>query len=476
MNALRKSDADLLEMQATVMRWRSDPIAFVREVLKAEPDNWQREALEAYATHDRISIRSGHGVGKSTLFSWIILHYVHTHFPCKVPVTGSNFDQLKATLWSEVQSWLRKMPQAMQNEWDVTTEGMKLKAAPEESFVALRTASPERAQNLAGFHSQNVLVVVDEASAVADLIFEVLQGALTTAGAKLVMAGNPTQVSGTFYNSHHVNRDIYKCLHVNCEDSARVSPAWVQEQENLYGRDSNVFAVRVLGNFPSEDDDGVIPLSLVESAVDRDVQARDVAPIWGVDPARFGDDRSTLARRQGNVLLGPVQWWRGKDTEELAGLVYDAYIGTPADLRPSHICVDTIGIGAGVYDKLVRDQRIKAGIVSVNVAESPSRRGDYPRLRDQLWFDMRDWFGHRDVRLPKDDALVGELTVPRYTYVGGKRKVESKDEMKKRGVRSPDLAEALLMTFAAHEQSSKQSGLFRSGPVMAHTAFNAFGV
>ena len=460
---------------ATLRRWKASPLLFVREALSAEPDPWQAEALTLLPVHRRVSIRSGHGVGKSTFDAWVVLWFIATHFPCKIPITGSNFTQLKATLWAEVGMWLRRLLPALAQEYEYTTEMLRLKAAPQEAFAALRTASKDQAQNLAGFHSDNVLVLVDEASAVDDLIFEVLDGALTGPTAYLLMTGNPTQGGGRFYRSHHQDRGLYATMHVGSERSPRVSDAWVEQQRSLYGDTSNVYRVRVLGEFPSGDDDGVIPLELVEAALCREVQPLDVAPIWGLDVARFGDDRSALCKRQGNVILERIRSWQGKDTEEVAGAVIHDYATTPLHLRPSHICVDVIGIGAGVVDKLRHEPRLRAcSIIAVNVSESPARKGHFARLRDQLWFDLRAWFEGRDVAIPNDQDLVAELTLPRYGFVGGRQKVEGKDEMKRRGVRSPDLAESVLMTMAAGEARGRAFGGSRGQPVQAGTRFDAF--
>jgi phage terminase large subunit len=471
--AQRRHDA-LAEARKGIARWRESPELFCREALGVTSfEAWQLEALEAYATQDRISIRSGHGVGKSAMLSWIVLHFLCTRFPCKVPVTGSNYDQLKATLWAELAAWFRRMPQSLQDQWELGAESIAMRAAPRESFAVLRTASKERAQNLAGFHSENVLVVVDEASAVDDLIYEVLGGALTTAGAKLLLTGNPTQGAGYFFRSHNENRAQWWTRKVSCLDVDRVSPAWVEEQRLAYGEQSNVFRVRVLGEFPRSDEDGVIPLDLIEAAVGRPVGTIDVRPIWGLDVARYGDDSTALAKRQGNSLMEPVREWRNKDTQEVAGIVLNEWMETPANMRPSAIAIDVIGIGAGVFDVLKRVERLKDNgtvVSAVNVAEGSSRSERYERLRDQLWFDARDWFAARDCKLADDQPTMGELAGPRYKIQpSGKLKVESKDDMKARGIRSPNRADAFVMTFAPVEMVSRttarRAGMLGMAPV-----------
>lgn len=416
-----------------------------------QPDPCQVDLLTALATGDRVAMRSGHGVGKSTGVAWAILWYLDTHYPAKVPVTGSNFDQLKATTWAEVGSWLRRKPAGLQSFWEYTTESIRLRERPEESFAVIRTAAKDQAQRLAGFHSENLLSVVDEASAVDDLIFEVLGGALTTEGAKQVMTGNPTQASGRFYRAFHEERHLWKTIHVSCLDSPRVARSWIEEQRSAYGEDSNVWRVRVLGEFPTSDADGVVPLELVEAAVDRDVAMVDVPPIWGVDIARFGDDRSALVIRQGNYAIEPPDIWRGMDTMQSAGRIAKRYRETPREMKPAEICVDVIGVGAGVVDALKQEG---LPVRAVNVAESASIDTRYARQRDELWWRAREWFAARDTKIGDFQELIAELTMPRYFLLpSGKIKVEAKDDIKKRGARSPDIADAFVLTFAGNPMS-----------------------
>jgi hypothetical protein len=200
----------------------------------------------------------------------------------------------------------------------------------------------------------------------------------------------------------------------------------------------------------------VIPAHLARAAVARDV--RPFGPmVWGLDCARFGDDRSALAKRHGNVLVEPVQSWRGLDTMQLAGRINAEY--DEAEHRPDAIFVDSIGIGSGVADRL---RELLGGIVTdVNVAESAAVGQLYDRLRDEAWFKCREWFEKQNGKLCADDALIAELTAPIYTFTSaGKRKVESKDQMKKRGAlkgASPDLADAFVLTFAQDVSWSPES-------------------
>ncbi len=429
--------------------WKGNPVQFVTDVLGVkEIEEWQREALMALPAQDRIAIRSGHGVGKSAYLSWVILWWLVTHFPAKVACTAPTAHQLSDVLWGEVAKWHRKMLEPFKSWLTVKSETIELALSPQESFAVARTARRETPETFQGFHSDNMLFLVDEASGVDEIIFEVGQGAMSTAGAKTLMAGNPTQTSGHFFNAFHKNRQRWWTQKVSSLDSTRVGPDYAEEVADTYGIDSNVYRVRVLGEFPTGEDDSVIPVHLCESALVREVEPSEAYNVvWGLDVARFGDDATALAKRRGNVLLEPVKVWRGLDLMQTVGRVVDEYRQTYDDMRPSEIIVDVIGIGAGVVDRL---HELKlAGVRGLNVGEMPAAKERFSRKRDELWFEGREWLDKRDCKLPDDDALIAELTGPKYSFLSnGKLKVESKDDMKKRGLHSPDRADAFLLTLA----------------------------
>jgi hypothetical protein len=243
-------------------------------------------------------------------------------------------------------------------------------------------------------------------------------------------------------------RSRWAALHWDGEESPMVSKAYIEDMRLRYGVDSPIYQVRVKGNFATAAD-GVIPLHLCIAA-----QGREVKPfgdvVWGLDVARFGDDSTALAKRKGNIQLEPTKEWFGKDTMQTAGLIKIEYDN--AIEKPVAINVDVIGIGAGVVDRL---KELGLPVRGINVAESPSVKDQYARLRDELWFAGREWLAAMDCRLADDDALVGELTTAKYQVLSnGKIKVEGKDEMKRRGVASPNRADAWLLTFAGGKNKS----------------------
>ncbi len=438
----------LAPAQQTILRWREGgPALFAEEVLGATPTDQQWEASRAIVARRRVSIRSGHGTGKSAFMAWCVLWFMACYFPCKVPCTAPTGHQLSDILWAEIAKWHRAMKERVPElaaEFGWGSERYSMLTHPQESFAVARTSRPENPEALQGFHSENILFLIDEASGVPEVVFRVAEGALSTDGAFVVMAANPTREEGYFYDSHHKMRDRWAALHWDGEASPMVSRQYIDDMRAKYGVDSQIYQVRVKGNFVTAAD-GVIPLSLCIAAQERNVARTPGAEVrWGLDVARFGDDSTALAKRAGNMQLEPTREWFGKDLMQTVGLLKMEY--DTAKEKPDAIMVDVIGIGAGVVD---RGKEIGLPVVGVNVAESASADERYGRLRDELWFLSKEWLERRDCKLADDDALIGELTTPKYQILSnGKIKVEGKDEMKKRGVSSPNRADAWNLTFA----------------------------
>ena len=306
-------------------------------------------------------------------------------------------------------------------------------------------------QGLWTHNSQNVLLIADEASGVPEAVFEAAAGSMSGHNACTILLGNPTRSSGYFFDTHNKNRDKWWTRRVSCVDSPRVSKEFVEEMRETYGEESNAFRVRVLGEFPLSDDDTVIPIDLALSAQHRDIVERPgVVPIWGLDVARFGTDSSVLAKRFGSVIR-PLSVWRGLDTMQLSGAIVAEYEQTPHPERPEIIIVDVIGIGAGVVDRL---REIGLPVRGLNVSEAPSVKGRHHNLRSELWFATKAWLELRDSKLPMDEHLIAEMAAPRYSFTSsGKLLVESKENMKKRGLKSPDRADAVCLTMAGQASS-----------------------
>jgi phage terminase large subunit len=470
-----------LDLAALVQRWSMSPLDFVLEALfkidrptwapwkpgterplisPVGPELWQGKFLDDVGSaildgRRRFAVKAGHGVGKSTVEAWLILWFICFHRRLKCPVTANSQDQLRDVVWAEIARWHRELPPFLKQMVDVTAERVVAVADPEGAFAVARTARPEKPEALQGFHAETLSFFIEEASGIDDIIFETAGGALSSDNAWVFMFGNPTRSSGYFHRAFHTNRDSWRTYTISCFQSSRVAPSYAEEMAREYGEDSNVYRVRVLGEFPLSDDNAVIPLNLIEAAVERDVEPSSAAVVWGLDVARFGDDTTCLAKRRGNQILEPLIEWKKADLMQTVGRVITEYEQTPVTKRPGAINVDVIGMGGGVVDRL---RELGMPVRGINVGESPSTDGHrYMRLRDELWFKAKDWFQSLAVTMPQDEALVSELVAPTYRFEStGKLKVESKDDMKKRGIKSPNRADALCLTFAGGDNSTER--------------------
>lgn len=451
--------------EEAILYYAEHPVEFVEDIIGATPDKEQAKILRSVAQNQMTSVRSGHGVGKSTVEAWVVIWFMVTRpFP-KIPCTAPTQHQLFDILWAEVSKWLRHN-KALSDEIVWTKEKVYMKGYPEEWFAVARTASKPDA--LQGFHADDVLYIIDEASGVDDSIFEPVLGALSTPGARLLMCGNPTQLSGFFYDSHNKNRTSYAAFHIDGRKSSRVSQDFVQTIIRMYGEDSDVFRVRVAGDFPLQEDDIFIPLPLVENSIMTDFSPRkkpDSIHI-GCDVARFGDDRTVIGykidekaefykKRQGQDLMKTAN-----DIVLCGEMLVQRYKLTPDKDDPIPVKVDDGGVGGGVVDRL---RQMKS-----NAPEKLWWLEVYPvifgqRIKHKHYHDSTTYMmsvvkkllqpydenGHKkpvELILPDDDDLVAQLSGRKYGLTEtSKIKVESKDAMKKRGRPSPDEADCVLL-------------------------------
>lgn len=444
-----------MNLSESVLLYSDRPAEFVEDLLNVEPQDWQREVMQAVAEkHRRLSIRSGHGVGKSSCASWLMIWYLLTRYPCKVVVTAPTASQLFDALFAECKRWIKELPSPLRNLLEMKSDRIELAASPTEAFISARTSRSESPESLAGVHAEHVLLVVDEASGVPESVFEAAYGSMSGKNATTILLGNPTRSSGYFFETHTRLRDSWWTKKVSCEDSHLVSEDFIKEMEVKYGADSNAMKVRCYGEFPTAEDDTLISLHAVEQASKRTVEQPEGTPVvWGLDVARYGDDASVLCIRKGRHLVS-LQSWKKLSLMELSGRVLDLL--NTADEPPDEILVDSIGLGAGVLDRL-RELDIPAR--GVNVSESPAMADRYANLRAELWDLTKSWF-NEEVQIPNDDSLIADLTAPRYSFnSSGKMIVESKAETKKRLGRSTDFADSLVLTFAS--SAAGASGQYR---------------
>lgn len=443
---------------------------FVREVFGAQPDDFQIAVLQGYARGERrISIASCHGPGKTTVAAWCVVHSLTCRYPQKTVATAPTASQLFDALFAEVLKWAKRLPPALQELLDIKSDRIELRASPQESFFSARTARAEKPEALQGVHSGDghVLLIADEGSGVAEAIYEAAAGSMAGHNCTTLLLSNPIRSTGFFYDTHHKLRDMWLAIRVAAGPavpeaeresgvyySDRVSADFVEDISRRYGRESNAFRVRCLGLFPKSDDDTIIPFELVESARCRDIVIPPfLKPVWGVDVARFGDDKNALVVRNRRAVTD-IETWGDADIMQTTGRVKAKWDAAPNSERPSEILVDVIGLGAGVVDRL---RELGLPCRGINVSETASASEKYRNLRTELWFRAREWLESRDTTLPAgekgrespEEILASELVIPKYSFTSsGKLFAEAKSDIKRRGHKSPNVADAFVLTFA----------------------------
>lgn len=452
------------EFDAFLERYRNDPVGFAKNVLRIDPMEWQGTLLTKVNKHRRrIAVRSGHGVGKTTGVSIAMIHTLVFEGPSvKVVCTAPSSNTLIDGLMAEVKTLIRRMPEALQELFDITSDHIRLRAMPDEAFLSARTSTADKPEALAGIHAARVLIVVDEASGVPEPVFNAAKGSMSTPNATTILIGNPTRTVGTFFECFHGDIERWDTMHVSCIGNPNVHQDFIDDMLAKYGPNDPEYHIRVLGNFPPSGTESYIGREIVDAAMARVLEVSPkTAEVWGLDVARYGADGCTLAKRKGPIVT-EVKKWRGKNLMETVGIVYHEYMVTPEELQPAEILVDEIGMGAGVVDRLVE---LGLPAVGVNVAETSGDMGKGVRLRDDLWYRGKDLLLENKLQLPKgDEDLAKALTTPTFDYQSnGKLKIEGKKEIKRRGYESPDAADAVLLTLASTESPWDQLGGGRRG-------------
>jgi hypothetical protein len=386
-----------------------------------------------------------------------MIWHLLTRYPQKAVVTAPTVNQLQNALAAECKRWVNELPDALKDQIEVLVETIRLKAAPAESFISFSVSRAETPEALAGVHSDYVLLIADEASGVPEGVFEAASGSMSGESACTILLGNPVRSTGMFYNTHTKLGAYWKTLRVSCIDSPRVSDDYVADMKLRYSESSNAFRVRVLGEFPVSDDDTIIPREMIESAIGRGVKGTGGAVVLGVDVARRGKDASAICIRQGNHVLGREVLIRKKlDTMQVVGWIESEMKNlTSSGYEIGEVLIDSIGLGAGVVDRLLEKGIDVRGI---NVSESPSVGSEYFNLRSELWWRCRDWFERRDCLIPNDEQLIEELVTVQQDYNSDKLKVESKEKTRRNLDRgsSPDRADAFVLTFASYASMSQE--------------------
>jgi len=458
-----------------IRRWSRDPALFIREALGIESlSTQQKEACDAIRslvwakikvglgqkTTDEekrlakkigVSIMSGKGTGKDAITSMLIIWFLCCFPRPLIPCTAPTGHQLSDVLWSEINKWLCGTPDnvPLVKDW-LTWQKDKLFLTERKGrdwYALARTSSPKdsaeaQEETLQGFHEDYMMVVIDEASGVMPPVFKPLESTLTRLCNFILMIFNPTQSTGFAIESQRKERERWICLQWNAEESELVTKDSIQDKENKYGRDSNYFRVNVLGLPPVAGNDILIPYEWVMAAIDNDLDPLDDDPeVAGIDVGAGGDP--TIYLRQRGPKIYPIDF--NNSAHSLT--VRDWLKGKLFKFEPKMAMIDNIGIGWGITGDLQEDmRRSETTVVGVNVGLRMDD-GKFFQLRDKTAWRLRTRFEEGSMNIPDDPILIGECTTIKYIdyHNGNLIKVESKKDMRKRGLSSPNRFDALCM-------------------------------
>lgn len=443
--------------------YQKEPVIFSKEVLRFLPDKWQEDVLRDLAESPKVAVKSGQGVGKTGVEAVVLLWFLSCFpFP-RVVATAPTKQQLHDVLWSEASKWMERSP-LLRSILKWTKTYIYMSGYEKRWFAVARTAT--KPENMQGFHEDNMLFIVDEASGVADPIMEAILGTLSGDNNKLLLCGDPTRTTGTFYDAFNRDLKLYKYHTVSSLDSPRTNKDNIEALIRKYGEDSNVVRVRVKGLFPSQEDDVFIASEVVDQCNSRlyELPEGKGMPhvIIGVDVARFGDDETVIYRNfKGHLKLARKR--HGQNLMATVGDIVKTYKDTLKEFPDYHgkiyVNIDDTGLGGGVTDRLrevKREQKLKKlYVIPINAAErieTDTKAGrdaaeHYNDLTTHMWAVLRDLFGAKDVVLEDDEETIAQLITRKYTMASnGKLQLEPKKELKKRGLDSPDRADALALS------------------------------
>lgn len=467
MVAIKAADA-----ARVIDRAKNDPVWWVESVLGDKLWQRQKDILESVRDNSETSVRSSHGIGKSFCASRAALWFLYNHINSVVITTAPGRRQVRGILWKEIRSAHRKARIPLGGR--VLTQELEL---TEEWFAWGFTAPEYDPDRFQGFHAENILVIVDEASGVSPIIFdEGVQSVLSSSGSRLLMIGNPTNPSGEFARSfkdpgvskiaisafdtpnfttfgitqRDIERDSWqKKITGPLPNPKLIEPAWVAKRWRRWGRSTTSpnYMSRVLGMFPEVSSDTLFPLHWIEAAQARDLEPQaDDANQLGVDVARFGTDESVICHRKGPVAR-IVFAQQGLDTRATTGQVIAIRDRTHATISN----VDVIGIGAGVVDGL---NEVGEPVEAINVGAAPVDKEHFVNARAEYFWFLRGLFERGEIDIdPADEELASQLASMKFAYdAKGRILIESKQDAKKRGMESPDRADALMLAFAGPQQ------------------------
>lgn len=440
---------------------RINPAFFAEELLGVQLWEKQVAILESVRDNRRTAVASGHNVGKTFNAAVAMLWFLYSFPRAKVIATAPTFPQVHQRLWNEVKRRhrLARVPlggRVLDASLRINDEGWEA--------IALSTDRPDAFQ---GAHEEHVLIVFDEAQGVAPEIWHAAESMMGSEGARWLCIANPIYTTGEFHSAFHGKRHLWHTMHVSCLDHpnviadrageprpypAAVTAEWCDQQAHDWGETSGYYQSRVLGQFPAEGEDTLVPLSLLEKTCEMQSVLGASGMHMGVDVARFGTDQNVCAVLDCMKLVR-VEKWGGMNLMETAGRVL--HLAREMDIPESCVHVDVIGLGAGVVDRLRESDFC---VDAVGFGEQASGEwsdliGDMPlrNRRAELYWALRLLLRDKRLILPREFGPVwSELTQIRYSYdpASGKLTIEPKDKIKERIGRSPDHADAVTLALS----------------------------
>lgn len=463
--------------ESRIREWRHNPCKFVYEELGATPDKWQEQLLNAFGDPDpskqRIAMKACAGPGKTAGMAMCALNFISCHGTigehpkgAAVAVTEGN---LKDNFWPELSKWQQRSRTGYLKEafrWN--KERFFAVDHSEDWFISARswpkTASAEdQGATLSGCHSQYVAFFIDESSGIPLTVLRAAEQALSNCTfGKILQAGNPSNREGMLYAAVTRLRQLWHVITITGDPldphrSPRIGLQWAQEQIDTWGRDNPWVMAYILGEFPPSSINSLFDIEEVEKSAKLNLLPPDYEGAQkrlGIDCARFGDDRTVIFPRQGLRAHMYVTMRNARSNEIAArAIVAKTRYGSEAEFVDG-----TGGYGSGVIDSM-----IQAGYAphEIHFSSAATEAQRYLNKRAEMWFRMRDWM-RRGGQIPNSQELIKELVSPTYTFVNGKFQLEPKEQIKKRLGFSPDIADALALTFAHPELPASMESRFPS--------------
>ncbi len=480
--------------------WLWNPVAFIYMLGIAKILPYQAEILQSVVKNKRTMIRSGHGAGKTFIMSlaacwWLCFHWIKGE-GCSVVVTSPSASNLTTVFWAQFSKCMDLVPEYLKNSFTITAEACY---ENEDSFgwrLDLRTARKDNPDAMQGQH--NVLFLIDEWSGVPIEIYRVIEGSMSDEGSRILAIGNALRRSGWGYEGFTKNKKLWKLIHIDCEiytsdksfttkwtdifgvehedeNKGRVDPKEVQKWLDISGgnRDGYDYMIRVRGEFPSAGKNQFIPLNKVQPCFKQSYyEEQNKSHTLGLDPATGGDgDEIAMVHRWGKNLMS-ILTWHDDNTRKIAYKVEEWLRTDGAKFKFKFLAIDSIGDGQGVYDSLLEmKQQGKLPNVEIvyrfKASNEANNKDRFDRKRDEVWEAMKVWYinekPHFNPQYTSECEALREETVALTSDFNtrGALKIESKKDMRKRGVKSPNIADALSMTFARSDDTYREEKLDR---------------